>query len=88
MFEAEFTHEGERCTFEVMLERFALHDPALHQIGEIVHDVDLKDAHFGRPEAAGIQRLIAGIGRRHADDEARLRVGAELFESLYALFSG
>ena len=86
MFEAEFTHEGEQCTFEVLLQRFGLEDPALRQIGEIVHDVDLKDSKYSRPEAAGVDRLLAGIAMRHKEDEARLRDGGEVFESLYEYF--
>src|SRR3712207_9391022 len=53
MYEGEFTHEGDRCTFEVLLARAGLDDPALAAIGEIVHDIDLKDAKFGRPEEIG-----------------------------------
>jgi len=86
MFEAEFTHEGERCTFEVLRQRFRLKDAALRQIGEIVHDIDLKDARFARPEAAGLDRLILGIAMRHKDDEARVREGAGVFESLHEYF--
>ncbi len=85
MFEAEFTHEGELCTFEVLVERFGLADPALREIAEIVHDIDLKDAKYGREEAAGIGRLVAGIAARHAADEERLERGAAVFEDLYAL---
>src|SRR5258706_5028852 len=47
MLDAEFTHEGERCSFEVMLRRFGLGESALRQIGEIVHDLDLKDGRYG-----------------------------------------
>ena len=36
-------HEGDRCTFEVLLERSTLKDPALKSIAEIIHDIDLKD---------------------------------------------
>jgi hypothetical protein len=86
MFEAEFTHEGELCTFEVLLRRFGLRDPALRQIAEIVHDVDLKDAKFSRPEAVGMDRLLAGIAMRHREDEARLRDGDVAFEALYEYF--
>lgn len=86
MFEADFTHEGELCTFEVLLQRFAIEDPALRHVGEIVHDLDLKDARFSRPEAAGLDRLIAGIALRHRDDETRLRDGGEVFEALYESF--
>jgi hypothetical protein len=86
MFEAEFTHEGERCTFEVLLQRFGLADRALGRIGEIVHDVDLKDGRFKHPETAGVDHLIAGIAMRHKEDEARIRDGGAAFEALYEYF--
>ena len=75
MYEAEFTHEGDRCTFEVLLERFPLKDPALKSIAEIIHDIDLKDTKFAREETIGIDRLIAGIAMRHKDDEGRRGAG-------------
>ena len=86
MFEAEFTHEGDRCTFEVLLQRFGLTDPALKQIAEIVHDIDLKDEKFGREDALGLDRLIAGIAMAHPEDEKRLAEGVAVFNSLYEYF--
>jgi hypothetical protein len=88
MFEAEFTHEGELCTFEVLVQRFGLADPALRAIAEIVHDIDVKDAKYGREEAAGIGQLVAGIAAAHPDDEARLARGTALFDDLYAVHAG
>ncbi len=88
MFEAEFTHEGELCTFEVLVRRFALEDPALRAIAEIVHDVDVKDAKYGREEAAGVGQIVAGIAAAHAEDEARLARGAALLDDLYAACGG
>jgi len=86
MFDAEFTHDGDRCSFEVMLRAFGLEDPALHVLAEIIHDVDLKDAKFGREEAAGVEHLIAGIAWQHGDDAERLAHGAAIFDALYAYF--
>ena len=86
MFQAEFTHEGENCTFEVLLERMGLRHPALGAIGEIVHDIDLKDGKFQRPEAAGIAPLISGIALRCNEDEERLAQSAVLFDDLYEHF--
>jgi len=83
MFEAEYTHEGEACTFEMLTTRFGLTDPALRAIGEIVHDIDYKEPTFGRPETAGVERLLSGIARQHAEDTARLTLGAALFDALY-----
>ena len=84
MFEAEYTHEGEACTFETLTERFGLTDPALRVIGEIVHDIDYKEPMFGRPETAGVERLVGGIAAQHAEDTARLTLGAALFDALHA----
>ncbi len=86
MFEAEFTHDGDRCTFEVLLARIGLDDAALRHIGEIVHDIDVKDGKFDRPEAAGIAQVIAGIAMAHDDDEARLQRSAVVFEDLLTYF--
>src|SRR6266540_1766091 len=72
MFNAEFTHEGDRCTFEVLLDRCGLKDAALRAIAEIVHDVDLKDGKFGRTEVAGIRTLVEGIGVATRDDTQRI----------------
>ena len=86
MFEAEFTHEGDKCTFEVLLERGGLNDPALSAIAEIVHDIDLKDDKFGRTEVAGIRTLIEGIAVATKDDLERITRGTEVFNSLYEYF--
>ena len=60
------THEGDQCTFEVLLARLGLDDPGLRALGEMVHEIDLRDGKFGRPETAGLERLIEGIARKHA----------------------
>lgn len=86
MFEAEFTHEGDRCTFETLVNRFELTDPALRTLGEIVHDIDLKDAKFARDDAPGIERVLAGIASANKDDSARLERGYQLFDELHALW--
>lgn len=86
MFEGEFTHEGDRCTFEVLVERLGLDDPALREVAEIVHDVDLKDEKFGRLERVGVERLILGLTSAHAKDEDRLVRGGALFDDLYQAF--
>ena len=86
MFEAEYTHEGDRCTFEVLLQRFGLTESALKQIAEIVHDIDLKDGKFGREDALGLERLIAGIAMANPEDEKRLAEGSAVFNSLYEYF--
>ncbi len=82
MFEADFTHIGDRCTFEVLLDAFNLRDPGLRVIAEIVHDIDIKDGKFARPEAPGIAALVAAIAVSRRDDEARIELGGTCFEAL------
>jgi hypothetical protein len=86
MFEGEFTHEGDRCSFEVLLARSGISDPGLQAIAEIVHDIDLKDGKFKREEATGIARLIAGITMANKDDEQRITQGSPIFDNLYQSF--
>ncbi len=62
MFDGEFTHEGDRCTFEVMVQRLRLQDRALSPMAEMVHDIDLKDAKYNRKETAGFNALLSGMG--------------------------
>jgi hypothetical protein len=82
----DFTHEGDRCTFETLVARLGLRDPAVFQIAEIVHDIDWGDAKFGRAEAPGILQLVNGLALAHADDLERLDRGFALFDDLYESF--
>jgi hypothetical protein len=86
MFEGEFTHEGENCSFETLLDRFRLADPPLRAIAEIVHDIDLKDRKFRREEAIGLDRLIAGICMAHDQDDIRLSRGSAMLDDLAEYF--
>ncbi|HEY6808558.1 MAG TPA: chromate resistance protein ChrB domain-containing protein [Gemmatimonadales bacterium] len=83
MFEAEYTHDGDRCTFETLLARFRLRHPALRAIGEIVHDIDCKDGKFGRAATPAVARRLAAIARATASDGLRLRRGAAYFDELF-----
>jgi hypothetical protein len=87
MFEAEFTHVGDRCTFEVLVERMGLDDPALAAIGEIIHDLDLRDDRFGRDETAGVRSAIDGICTAARDDEQRIAAVSPMLDGLHASFT-
>ncbi len=84
MAEGEFTHFGGWCSFETFLHRLNLKDPALGAMGEIVHDIDLKDKKFNRLEASGISHAIRGLCRLHKGDLKRLEAGIEFFDAIYA----
>ena len=84
MLEAEFSHVGEECTFETLTKRFAIRDKAVRKIAEMVHDADLEDDKFQRPEGIGIDRVLKGWGKEGLADEEILRRGFECFDALYA----
>jgi hypothetical protein len=86
MFDAEFTHEGDNCSFEVLMAHAGLDDAALQSIAEIVHEIDLKDEKFGREETAGVRALINGICTDTHDDEERIARGSVIFDDLYSSF--
>ena len=86
MFGVDFAHHGEDCTFETLCRRFTLHDAAVTRIGELVHDIDLKDGKFGAPEAAAVSAMIDGLQLTHAQDHDLLEHGIAMFESLYRSF--
>ena len=83
MADVEFSHHGDDCTFETFVKRFALDDPALKQIAEMVHAADIDDGKYGRTEAIGIDRVLKGWGRLGLTDEALLKKGGECFDALY-----
>jgi hypothetical protein len=83
MFGGGFAHERNACTFEVLTQRFAIADGAVRRIGEIVHDLDLKEERFRPPQAAGIGVLVEGLRAAFTDDGELLRQGIVLFDALY-----
>ena len=86
MFEAEFTHEGDQCTFEVLLGHIGSRDSGLRAIGEIIHDIDLKEMKFNRPETAGIALIVNAICTKHKEDSDRIERGTILLDDLYDFF--
>lgn len=87
MASAEFTHEGNNCTFETLLERAELSsDPALRAIADIIHDLDIDDGKYGRPETAGFGAMISGVCATSKDDQERLSRGSAGLDQFYAYF--
>lgn len=86
MYRGEYTHVGDRCTFEVLTEVLAEKDGALSAIAEIVHDIDLKDQKFARSETAGLAHVIAGVCDSHHDDLVRIARGGAVLDDTYGRF--
>ena len=82
MYTGDFSHQGPLCTYEVLAKRFGLTDPVVARIGQIVHDLDMRDTKYGSPDAPAIGRMVEGLRQLHADDHALLQHGIEMFEAL------
>jgi hypothetical protein len=75
-------HEG-RCSFETILLKYGLTDPALRDIAAMVHDADLDDDKFRSPEAAGLDAIIRGLGLVTPDDHELLGFTDRVYDGLY-----
>jgi hypothetical protein len=81
---AALGHHRGRCSFETMLASFGLtDDPALEEIGHLVHEADLADERYDAPAAAGLDILIRGLTLTSGSDYEILAVTDKLFDGLY-----
>jgi hypothetical protein len=88
MVDAEFTHEADRCSFETLLLRAELTgDSALVAIGEIIHELDIADGKFARPETAGVGAMLSGVCASSDDDLQRIASAGEALNQFHAYFS-
>jgi hypothetical protein len=83
MADVEFSHHGDDCTFETLVNRFGISDKAVRQMAEMVHDADLEDGKFQRCECLGINAVLSGWEKDGLADAELLAKGIECFEALY-----
>ena len=86
MYTGEFSHHGELCTFEVLVDRFRMQNAAVAKVGHIVHDLDMKDTKYDAPEAVAVGRMVDGLRALHADDATLLEHGIGMFDALARSF--
>jgi hypothetical protein len=87
MPEVEFGHHGAHCTFETLMQRFGIDDPAVLSLSRVVHDLDLKESRYGMPECAAVGRLVDGLRERFTHDGELLEQGILMVDSLYRSFA-
>jgi hypothetical protein len=80
---AEYSHEGELCTFDYILKKHELGEPALLQIARIVRGADT-DRFDLAPQAAGLWAISAGLSYNFRDDQEQLAAGLLLYDALYS----
>jgi len=84
---ARLSHRGEDCSFETFLKEYELDDPVLAEIAEIVHDADLMDEKYARPESEGLDAVVRGMQLVLPDDHALIAHTDALYDGLYAYLS-
>jgi hypothetical protein len=83
---ADLAHHDGDCTFEVMLRRYELTDPALGPIARIVHEADIGDERYPAPEAPGLAAIILGLASA-GNDVHTLAASLPIFDGLHRLYS-
>lgn len=77
-----FSHRGELCSFDVMIEAFGLTSEPLTRLAAIVRGADTARPDLA-PECAGLLAASLGLSRMHADDLAQLGAGMALYDAFY-----
>jgi hypothetical protein len=84
---ARLSHRGDDCSFETFLKEYELKDPVLREIAEIVHDADLMDEKYGRPESEGLDAIVRGMQLALPNDQTLIDHTDVLYDGLYAYLS-
>lgn len=79
----ELSHVGELCSFDAFLAKYALDEPALHQLALIVRGADTSRLDLA-PQSAGLFAISLGLSARYADDHEMLAHGMIVYDALYA----
>ena len=80
---AEYSHYGKECTFDFIVKKHAITDPAVLQISTIVRGADTDSFHLA-PQAAGLWAISAGLSYNFKDDHEMLSIGMKLYDALYS----
>lgn len=80
--DVEFSHEGDRCSFDAFLRYYRLHDPALDELALIVRGADTNRPDIA-PQAAGLAALSLGLSINFQDDHEMLERGMIMYDALY-----
>ncbi len=82
--DVELGHRDGRCSFESIMLKYELKDPALVRLSKIVHAADVAQDIDKDPIARGLEALAVGFGIRHPEDNENLDYQFEVHDALYA----
>lgn len=79
----EYTHYDDQCTFDYIIKKHSIQDPAILIMAPIVRGADT-DRHDLASQASGLWAISAGLAHNESDDMALLEKGMLLYDSLYS----
>jgi len=83
--DVELGHVDGRCSFESIIVKYGLKDPALDMLARIVHGADVTADRGIVPEAAGLYAVAHGFALVHQDDDhEKIRLETPMYDALYA----
>lgn len=82
--DVELSHADGRCSFEAIMLKYDLKDPALQRLAKIVHSADVASDIDQDPIASGLEAIAVGYSLRFPDDEENLAHQFEVYDALYA----
>jgi hypothetical protein len=80
---AEYSHYGDACTFDYIVQKHSITDPAVLQIANIVRGADTDSFHLA-PQAAGLWAISAGLSYNFTNDQEMLAIGMKIYDALYS----
>jgi hypothetical protein len=81
---AQYTHRNGNCSFETLVEDFAIDDPAVALMARVIHGADVADDRNATPESAGLLAIADGFALLDVDDQRQLELELPVYDALYA----
>lgn len=81
---AEYTHRDALCSFEVLVEEYAIDDPAVKLLARIVHGADVSDDRDATPQSRGLLAVAEGFHLLDLGDHRQLELSLPVYDALYA----
>lgn len=80
---AEYSHNGDECTFDFIIKKHKINDPALLQLAEIVRGADTDRFDLAK-QSAGLWAISAGLSYNYKNDYEMLETGMKIYDALYS----
>jgi hypothetical protein len=85
---AEYTHRDGLCSFEVLVDEYAIDDPAVKLLARIVHGADISEDRDATPQSRGLLAVAEGFHLLELDDHRQLELSLPVYDALYAWCKG